>query len=283
MWRRGLSTVLLVMGAVLLSLCLALIGYAEWAEWQHSLAAPTGPGEVLAERLAEPAAQDRLGSRLSPALAEPAAAPSESGASAGSRTADHAAGPLPPGDAAADDPDVSGLGPVVAVMPSELAAQEDDEADLAPTTATSTYGRPTWLSIPRIRVDSRVSPVKMVGGEYQVPAWDVGYHADSAEPGELGNTVFNGHLTTINAGRVFARLRELRPNDAVYVYTATHRLDWVVTEVRTVPNTDDSFVDPTEDTRITLYTCAGQWDPRVQDYTHRQVVVAKLVSAAPRS
>jgi LPXTG-site transpeptidase (sortase) family protein len=283
MGRHGLSTGLLVVGAVLLSLCLAVIGYAEWVEWQHSLTAPTGPGEVLAERLEEPTVEARLDPKLLAALVEPPAAESAPGAPTGSRTADHGASPLPPDDAAVDDRDVGELGPVVAVMPSELAAQEDDETDLAPTTATSTYGRPTWLSIPRIRVDSRVSPVRMVGGEYQVPAWDVGYHADSAEPGELGNSVFNGHLTTINAGRVFARLRELRPNDAVYVYTATHRLDWVVTEVRTVPNTDDSFVDPTEDIRITLYTCAGQWDPRVQDYTHRQVVVAKLVSAAPRS
>jgi LPXTG-site transpeptidase (sortase) family protein len=145
------------------------------------------------------------------------------------------------------------------------------------------YGAPTWLSIPRIGVNSAVSPVWLSGGEYQVPSYNVGYHADSAEPGQAGNAVFDGHLTTINAGRVFGRLQELRPGDAVYVYTSTHRLDWVVKSAGLVPNADYSFILPTGDTRITLYTCGGRWVPLARDYSHRLVVVGGLVRVAPRS
>ena len=271
MGRHGLSTVLLATGFVLLCACAGLIGYAQWAEWQHALGQPAGPGEVLAERIDAPAAL----------AAESYVDPGVPPAVGASRTADPAAGPAAWPEELAADLWSDELAEAGGLLAEELV--EDGDADVASAAADSAFGRPTWLSIPRIRVDARVAAVKLVGGSYQVPPWDVGYHGDSADPGAAGNAVFNGHLTTINAGRVFARLKELRPSDAVYVYTATHRLDWVVTDVRTVPNTDDGFIDPTEDTRITLYTCAGRWDPRTQDYTHRQVVVAKLVSAAPRS
>ncbi|SRR5579884_265606 len=270
MSRHSVSTALLAVGAILLAGCLGLVGYAEWAEWQHELTQPPGPGEVLAEHLDLPPGPE---ARLPTG---PAALP----AATGSRTADPGAGPAmataepatAPADSDLDDPD--------GLLAEDLVDEDDATASGAETTG---YGRPTWLSIPRIRVDAAVTPVRLVGGSYQVPPWNVGYHADSAEPGDTGNAVFNGHLTTINAGRVFARLQELRPGDALYVYTATHRLDWVVTDARIVPNTDDRFLDPTADTRLTLYTCAGRWDPRSQDYTHRQVVVAKLVGATARS
>jgi LPXTG-site transpeptidase (sortase) family protein len=144
-------------------------------------------------------------------------------------------------------------------------------------------GKPVWLKIPRISVDSSVMQMDIEGGEYQVPSFDVGHHADSANPGAPGNSVYNGHLETIDAGRVFARLREVVANDAIYVYTKTHRYDWVVEEVRTVPNNDTSFIAPSSDTRITVYTCAGSYDPRTRDYSHRLVVVGKLVQMTPRT
>ena len=82
---------------------------------------------------------------------------------------------------------------------------------------------------------------------------------------------------------MFARLKEVGVGDAVYVYTRTERYAWVVEAVRTVPNTDSTFVAPTADTRITLYTCAGTFDPRSGDYTHRLVVVGRLVEVTPRA
>ena len=148
--------------------------------------------------------------------------------------------------------------------------------------APPSYGRPVRIDIPRIGVNSRVSDVTAPWGEYQIPAHAVGFHADSAEPGQ-GNSVFNGHLTSLNAGRVFARLHELRAGDAVYVYTDTHRLDWVVHGWTAVEYTEDSFIDPSDDVRITLYTCTGQYIPIYDNYTHRLVVVGGLVSVNARS
>jgi LPXTG-site transpeptidase (sortase) family protein len=165
----------------------------------------------------------------------------------------------------------------VATIPDDAA----DEAGAEPS--RDRVERAVWIEIPRIGVDARVIEVSVQGGEYQVPSFDVGHHADSANPGELGNSVFNGHLHTIDAGRVFAMLDELAQGDVVHVYTPGYRFDWVVREVRTVPNTDHSFIRPTLEPRLTLYTCAGAFDLRTRDYTHRQVVVAALAQVVPRT
>ncbi len=143
-------------------------------------------------------------------------------------------------------------------------------------------GPPLWIEIPSIGVNSRVMPVWPRDGVYTVPSWDVGHHADSADPGEWGNSVYVGHVETISAGRVFARLADLRPGDAVYVYTKRYRFDWAVTDVRTVPNSDTSFFRQTPDARITLYTCTGWFDPTTRDYSERLVVTGRLVRFVPR-
>lgn len=49
-----------------------------------------------------------------------------------------------------------------------------------------------------------------------------------------------------------------------------------------VEHTNSHFIQPTADTRPTLYTCAGAWKPLEQDYAQRLVVVAELVQAEPR-
>jgi LPXTG-site transpeptidase (sortase) family protein len=142
---------------------------------------------------------------------------------------------------------------------------------------------PTWLGIPRIGVDAPVMAMGLQSGEYQVPSFDVGHHADSANPGQPGNSVYNGHLQTIDAGQVFARLHELRPGDLVYVYTASYRFDWVVERAHTVRNDERGFLQPTPEARVTLYTCAGSYDPRTHDYSHRLVVVGRLAQVVPRA
>jgi LPXTG-site transpeptidase (sortase) family protein len=168
---------------------------------------------------------------------------------------------------------------IVAPAATGASATAGAVAALAPGEA----GLPIWLEIARIQVDAPVVEMGVEGGEYQVPSFDVGHHADSARPGELGNSIYNGHLQTINAGRVFARLHELRVGDPIRVYTRTHRVDWVVEAVRTVPNTEQSFLQPSTVPRITLYTCEGTFDLRTRDYTHRRVVVGKLVEVTARS
>jgi LPXTG-site transpeptidase (sortase) family protein len=172
--------------------------------------------------------------------------------------------------------------PVAAPAATERGALADPAAP-APAQPRNLLGRPTWITIPRIKVDTSITEVHVEDGAYQVPAFDVGHHDDSVNPGDVGNSIFNGHLTTIDAGRVFAELHQVAVGDAVQVYTPMGRSDWVIEDARVVPATDTSFILPTTDTRITLYTCAGTFDPRTHDYTHRLVLVGKLTQVVPRS
>ncbi len=137
---------------------------------------------------------------------------------------------------------------------------------------------PTRLVIPAIALDTRVVEVGIVIEDGK-PVWGtaafaVGYHRGTALPGEKGNTVMAGHISSpvSHKGDVFRRLPELRIGDRVEVYTAERRLTYEVTEIRVVSPTAVDVMDPTPDATLTLITC---YPDRV--YTKRLVVVAKLV------
>lgn len=154
----------------------------------------------------------------------------------------------------------------------------------AQTAESVDYGPAEWLRIPRIDVSSKIEDVGITDGYYDVPWNAVGRHFDSAQPGQNGNSIYTGHVDTINAGRVFARLKEVTPGDAVYVYTPGFRLDWVVVDVFTVKAYDDSFLYSYDDMpQVTLYTCAGQYNPLEQSFEDRLVVVGYLVQSVPRA
>jgi LPXTG-site transpeptidase (sortase) family protein len=271
MQRRILGSSLERLGAILFTLSIGALTYAlvqpQWAEWQYRLQRP--PAEAV---------PDHVAGRVSPDITiSPPVAPRVP-----------AVMPLPPVPPAAADTAsagtfAAGFVPLEPPLPGLAPGTENSPAggsprrDFSPR-AIPSYGRPIRVRIPRIGVDGSVSEVGIEHGEYKVPDWEVGHHLDSSYPGQPGNSVFNGHLQTITAGRIFARLHELEVGDTIYVHTASHRLDWVVQEVRTVPQTESSFILPTGDTRLTLYTCAGRYNPVSRHYTHWRVVVGQLVA-----
>jgi LPXTG-site transpeptidase (sortase) family protein len=168
-------------------------------------------------------------------------------------------------------------------------AQAADDSEDAGSTAApdssdqvASYGPPVWMRIPRIHVDSATVDVGVTDGYYDVPWFDIGHHADSANPGQPGNSIFNGHVLTIDAGRVFYRLNELAPGDAVFVYTAAYRSGWEVVAVFAVPDGDNRFLEPTSDPQLTLYTCTGAFNPIERMFAERLVVVGELQELVPR-
>lgn len=143
------------------------------------------------------------------------------------------------------------------------------------------YGDPTWLTIPGIGVDSPIDPVGIRDGYYQTVPFRVGFHEDSVPPGAIGNSVFNGHVTSLTEGRVFANLTELTQNATVAIYTATHRTEWAVVAAGWAAADEDWYIQPTRDVRATFYTCGGDFDLVRRDYTHRYVVIAAFIRAVP--
>lgn len=137
------------------------------------------------------------------------------------------------------------------------------------------------MRIPRIGVSARIETVGIRNGTYEVPAFAVGRHADSAPIGHPGNSVFTGHVESIDAGRVFQNLRRLEAGDIVIVHTESYETRWEVVDSVVVPNDEHGYIYATDDTRITLYTCAGQFNPLAWDYTHRLVVTGRLLDIVP--
>ena len=143
------------------------------------------------------------------------------------------------------------------------------------------------LAIPAIGVNSDVSELALLDlgdrRRYETPNQVVGHIPGTANPGELGNGWFFGHLESPVAGEgnVFNRLpdiaRMLTNGDHVYVSVASDGGVYLyqVVDSRVVHHTELRLYDSTDAT-ITLVTCANR-----PLYDYRQVVTANLVGFRP--
>jgi len=96
--------------------------------------------------------------------------------------------------------------------------------------------------------------------------------------GQTGNAVIAGHVVTLNEGNVFRFLYQLDLDDQIQVWDDHEReRDYHVVDVRLVPPTDTSVMDPTPDETLTLITCGGTFDPISREFSDRLIVVAKPV------
>jgi LPXTG-site transpeptidase (sortase) family protein len=132
------------------------------------------------------------------------------------------------------------------------------------------------LEIPRLGLRTAVVPTA-----WEPPGWVVGQLRETANLSE-GNTVLIGHLTGL-AGNVFAHLDELEPGDEIIATSRGLEYRYVVSETMILPNDDSIPVQPTDEPRLTLMTCAGEWDPVNHDYSHRLWVVAEPPELAEKT
>ena len=144
-----------------------------------------------------------------------------------------------------------------------------------------------WIAAPAIGLRERVVPSPLVrvgsGWQWEVPWWEVGHAERTGEFGEPGNVVLFGHVSTINAGRVFRDLHRLKLGDWVYLTDGQRYYTYVVTQVwETVPE-DVSVVQPTSEPTVTMITCSGLWVPWQNDFEKRLVVRGKLVTVEDRA
>jgi hypothetical protein len=138
-----------------------------------------------------------------------------------------------------------------------------------PTEAPSPRPGPVMaLDIPRLKLKSGVVQTK-----WEPPPFTIGQIKGSANISR-GNTVLIGHLSGA-AGNVFGHLDQLEPGDTL---TATSRgvpYEFEVSRIFRGANTDPSPMEPAEDARLTLMTCAGVWNPITRDYSERLWVIAE--------
>lgn len=116
---------------------------------------------------------------------------------------------------------------------------------------------------------------------WEPPNFVVGQLRETANLSE-GNTVLIGHLTGL-AGNVFEGLDRLQPGDEIVATSRGLEYRFVVSEMLVLPGGDSIPIQPTDDARLTLMTCAGDWDPIHHDYSHRLWVVAEPPEVAEAS
>lgn len=161
-------------------------------------------------------------------------------------------------------------GAVAAPRPVVVGAASSD--DIAP---------PTRVRVPAVGIDAPLTGVGLdPTGALAVPAGNAtaGWYAQGAAPGAPGPAVLTGHVDGGGAPAVFARLRELRPGDAVLVDRADGTsVSFVVTRVERHPKAafpTAAVYGPTPGPELRLITCGGTFDRAAGSYPDNVVVWA---------
>lgn len=182
--------------------------------------------------------------------------------------------------------------PVPEQPPAAEVPKEDMVLSGRPATAVRrTPAMGEWrISIPAIGVDAGLVSVGLdPDGAMGSPdgPYEVGWYKYGPSPGENGNALLDGHVdwtnrqTGVPFGAVFWDLKVLKPGARVNITDGEREFVYQVTEYRRYRWDDPegvSVLQPTQDSRITMITCGGQFDRSTRNYSMREVVIATLVS-----
>src|SRR3954467_12033382 len=148
--------------------------------------------------------------------------------------------------------------------------QEQAIRSEAPTTqqahATKDDGM-VRLVIPKIELTSFI----VEGTNHKSLLLGPGHMTQTAEPGEIGNSVITGHRDTF-----FRHIYELQKGDQFFVERGGKRFVYEVTGKKIVEPTDMSVTRPTDDAQVTLITCYPTY--YIGPAPKRLVVFSKLAS-----
>ena len=131
------------------------------------------------------------------------------------------------------------------------------------------------ITIPSLEVDA---PAVETGTKYEDGqlVWETAKHAvghlkGTSNPGETGNIVMAGHISSPirGEGNVFKRLPEIALGSQVYLYTPQGRYTYIVVKTKVVLPNDIEVIEPTLQPTLTLITCVPDWV-----YTHRFIATA---------
>ena len=136
---------------------------------------------------------------------------------------------------------------------------------------------PSQILIPSIELESRIVRIGVKSDQAGQPVWEtaafaVGHHFDSANPGQPGNVVMSGHISSPREGAVFHRLPEVAVGDGVVLVTAEQHFLYQVVDRQIVQPGRIDLLDPTSLSLLTLLTCFPDGV-----YSHRLVVRAHQV------
>ncbi len=161
------------------------------------------------------------------------------------------------------------------------------EGTLATPLASTPWALIVRVRIPTIGVDARVV-VKGLDAARQMEAPDgpdeVAWYDFTALPGQGSNIVLAGHVDFPGVGpAVFWNLWRVAVGDVIELELADGRVSrYRVTGLETVEEARapvDRIVGPTPSERLTLITCAGNYNPATGRYDQRLIVLATPVDS----
>jgi sortase A len=136
---------------------------------------------------------------------------------------------------------------------------------------------PERLMIPAIELDSKVIPVGTKTDPqgrvlWETAAFAVGHHRGSGMPGEKGNIVLSGHISSPHEGAVFRDLPHLKPGLGIIIATLDRQYLYTIVDTLVVTPDAVEVLDPTDKSIVTMITCVPDGV-----YSHRLIVRAEAV------
>ncbi|MCL4533645.1 MAG: sortase [Bacteroidetes bacterium] len=181
--------------------------------------------------------------------------------------------------------------PTVSIAPSAPAplgtpgtprAEMDEAARLIPIPQASVpkgprKPPPARLIIPSVGIDTKVIELGTHYNDAGEVVWDTapfaaGHHTGTANPGEPGNVVLSGHISSPREGQVFNALPEIKVGDGIVVGTKDRDYVYQVVTRQIVEPTQVDVMNSTDEETLTIITC---FPDRI--YSHRLVVMARRV------
>ncbi|MBI2611215.1 sortase [Candidatus Gottesmanbacteria bacterium] len=124
---------------------------------------------------------------------------------------------------------------------------------------------PLRIVIPDLAIDLPIVMAKIINGYWELSETTASHGMGSANPGEIGNTVIFAHARE----GLFLPLRNIKKDQSIYVLTPNNWLRYKVEEIKEVTSDKIEVIAPSQDERLTLFTCSGFLDSK------RLIVVAR--------
>jgi LPXTG-site transpeptidase (sortase) family protein len=116
---------------------------------------------------------------------------------------------------------------------------------------------PQVLIIKDLNIKLPIVPTQVKAGKWEASTKGVSYLSSSPIPGEVGNSIIYGH----NWSNLLGNLINIKPNQEVGILFSNGSMEkFVVKFTQTVTPEQIDILDPSDDKRITLYTCTGFLD-----------------------
>jgi len=126
---------------------------------------------------------------------------------------------------------------------------------------------PERLIIKDLGINLPIVPTQISNNQWGLTDSGVSYLATSPLPGNQGNSVLYGH----NWKSILGNLQKVKVGDTIDVVYKDGSKEFVVMYIQIVSPQDISVLDPTEDSRITLFTCTGFLDSKRLVVSAREV------------